>query len=439
MLIYRTMRTLPILALLALYLFCSACGSCLATPLTLAEGLKLLRAENKLVKIRNQDEAIARAETKLAGSRLIPHINASFNQFYIEHQPVAIFGPQHIPTAQSSSYRYRVMMQQLLFDFGGALSLYQSGKLLEQARAFDTRNTENSEALNFTAIYFDLLESEKAIEVAKIEVDALKGHAGVAKELFDEGVITKNDLLQAQIKLSDAEQRRLTAQNLREVNAARLNALLSRPISTDIEAAEIFRERDDVQPIEGALRIAEKERPELQMLDLTMQAVDLQERAQRSEYFPRFFFEGGFDYAQNKYVVHEGNWVANFMMSYDLFSGGAKQAEMARLRSTKTKVRLEREKAVDDVRLQVKKYYLDTINAREKIRVAQGTIDQAEENLRINRIKYAEGVGTATDVTDAIALLTLSRTNYFRALYDYYRSEAGYLYAMGKDLQGVYR
>jgi outer membrane protein len=416
MLIYRTVRAIPVLVLLELFVFLDACGLCLATPLTLPEGLKLLRAENKLVKIRNQDEAIARAETKAARSRLLPHINAAFNQLYLEHQPVAIFGTQRIPTAQSSSYRYRVMMQQLLFDFGGAFSLYQSGKLLEDARAFDTRNVENSEALSFTVIYFDLLESEKAIEVAKIEVDALKGHARVAKELFDEGVITKNDLLQAQIRLSDAEQRRLTAQNLREVNAARLNALLSRPISTDIEAAEVFRERGDVQPIEGALQIAEKERPEMQMLDLTMQAIDRQERAQRSEYFPRFFFEGGFDYAQNKYVVHEGNWVASFMMSYDLFSGGAKQAEIARLRSTKTKVRLEREKAVDDIRLQVKKYYLETVNAREKIQVAQGAIDQAEENLRINRIKYAEGVGIATDVTDAIALLTLSRTNHFRAL-----------------------
>ena len=41
-------------------------------------------------------------------------------------------------------------------------------------------------------------------------------------------------------------------------------------------------------------------------------------------------------------------------------------------------------------------------------------------------------------MTDAIALRTISETNYYRALYDSYRSEAGYLYAMGENLKEVY-
>ena len=81
---------------------------------------------------------------------------------------------------------------------------------------------------------------------------------------------------------------------------------------------------------------------------------------------------------------------------------------------------------------------LDAVNASEAIRVAAGAISQAEENLRITRLKYDEGTGIARDVTDAIALRTLSDTNYYRALYDYYRSEAGYLYALGKNLKDEY-
>ena len=37
-----------------------------------------------------------------------------------------------------------------------------------------------------------------------------------------------------------------------------------------------------------------------------------------------------------------------------------------------------------------------------------------------------------------VRLCTLSDTNYYRALYDYYRSEAGYLYALGKNLKDEY-
>ena len=44
--------------------------------------------------------------------------------------------------------------------------------------------------------------------------------------------------------------------------------------------------------------------------------------------------------------------------------------------------------------------------------------------------------GEATVCTSA--LRTLSDTKYYRALYDYYRSEAGYLYALGKNLKDEY-
>ncbi len=55
----------------------------------------------------------------------------------------------------------------------------------------------------------------------------------------------------------------------------------------------------------------------------------------------------------------------------------------------------------------------DEQNARERIAATKDAIAQAEENLRITRVRYQEGVGTATDVLDAITLRTLSETNYY--------------------------
>ena len=79
------------------------------------------------------------------------------------------------------------------------------------------------------------------------------------------------------------------------------------------------------------------------------------------------------------------------------------------------------------------------VNAKDRIKATKDAIGQAEENLRINRIKYSEGAGTATETVDAITLLTVAETNYYRSLYDYYRSEAGFQYATGRDLMEVYR
>jgi len=88
--------------------------------------------------------------------------------------------------------------------------------------------------------------------------------------------------------------------------------------------------------------------------------------------------------------------------------------------------------------LELKKYYLDAVNAMAAIQVAKDAISQAEENLRITKLKYTEGTGIARDVTDAIALRTLSETNYYRAVYDYCRAEVGYLHALGYNLKEEY-
>ena len=57
--------------------------------------------------------------------------------------------------------------------------------------------------------------------------------------------------------------------------------------------------------------------------------------------------------------------------------------------------------------------------AKERIAVTETSIRQGEENLRINRDRYQEQVGTATEVLDAQTLLTQIRTDYYQAVFDF--------------------
>jgi outer membrane protein TolC len=125
-------------------------------------------------------------------------------------------------------------------------------------------------------------------------------------------------------------------------------------------------------------------------------------------------------------------------MSINFFSGGSTKAELDKIKSRRMTLLIQRKKLVEDIRLELEKYYLDLSNAKERIVVTKSAIAQAEENLRINKVRYAEGVGLALDVMDAIALRALAETNYYRSLYDYYRSEAGYVYAIGRELREAY-
>ncbi len=432
------LHRISVVLLQALVIAC-LCSPAFAEPLSLSDGLKIVTAENRLVRIREQEERTFEADTLVARARLLPNVYGSAGQTYLNHPPTVRLNNVAVHTAQENYYSYSAAVQQLLFDFKGTVSQYRASIALLDTKRLDTKRTRNLVALDFASLYFDSLESERLIAVAEKERESLEAHLQVARDLYGAGVITKNDLLQAEVKLSDAKQKLLTAQNLRRINGARINTMLTRPTPTPVELMEPARAASEAVPLETAADTAEKERPEVQIVDTTLKALGFEETARKSEYYPRFLAQGGYNYTENQYQVYEGIWSLNLLMNISIFSGGSTKAELDKIKSRRMTFVIQRKKLVEDIRLELEKYYLDLANARERIEVTKTAIAQAEENLRINKVRYAEGVGLALDVTDAIALQALAETNYYRALYDYYRSEAGYTYAIGKELRDLYQ
>ena len=65
-------------------------------------------------------------------------------------------------------------------------------------------------------------------------------------------------------------------------------------------------------------------------------------------------------------------------------------------------------------------------------------MNQSAENLRIQRLRYQQGVGTSTEVLDAVTLMTTAETNAWKANFGVRRAEAALLYTMGRDLAAAY-
>lgn len=411
-----------------------------AGTLTLHEGLRSVTQENRLIRIALSEEAVSEADTLLARSAMLPHANASLSQTLLAHQPAEIFGPQTVPISEKGFLSYSLSIQQLLYDFKASASRYEASKAVLRSKVFDTKRVRGLVALNFALRYFDLLETEKMRLAAEREVQRLESHLRDAKSLYAEGVITRNDLLQAEVRLADSRQKLLSLRNLRAINASILNNLLARPLNTEIEVLET---NSSISTVKYDLRLSSesalKNRPEVQIIHETMSALKLDEASKEAEFFPRFFVRGSQDYTENRYQVHETNWSLTFGMSLNIFSGGSTKAELLKIRSRNSQLLEQKARVEDEVMLEVEKYYLEFQNAGERINVTKDAVEQAEENLRINNIKYKEGVGTATDVTDAVTLLTLAETNLQRARYDFRRAEAAFLYSIGSDLTEVYK
>jgi outer membrane protein len=406
--------------------------------LTLSEGLRLATDNNRLIKIASASKDIASADTLTARSRLLPKIDASLNQTFLAHQPGARFDSQAAFLAEKSSLSYGIDIYQTIYDFGANLSHYEASRAALDVTKLDIVRVKNLVALNFISSYFDLLETEKMVVVAREETERFELHLKVAQSLYDEGVITKSDLLQAEVMLSDAKQRFVTMKNRRSFNSSIINNILARPISAPVQVVDVPTGTLEVVELERAWDTAGRERSEIKIIDNQLRVLDFQETAAKSGYYPTLFAQGGYNYTENRYEFPSENWSLILGVNLNVFSGGSTKAEVSKVLFQRQQLLEQKKKLIDDIKLEVEKNYLDLKNASEKIQVTKDAVGQAEENLRINKIRYEEGVGTSTDVVDAITLLTTTETNYYRALYELQRARAGLQYATGLDLVSIY-
>jgi len=154
---------------------------------------------------------------------------------------------------------------------------------------------------------------------------------------------------------------------------------------------------------------------------------------------PSFYVSGGYEYSENQYLVHQDNWALIAGVSINLFSGGATSSKVSMTKGELRSLRINREKLLDAVRLDVQAAWLDLQSSTQKVEVATAAVAQSEENLRLQRLRYKEGVGTSTEVLDAVTLMTTSETNAWKANFGVRRAEAALLYTMGRDLAGAYK
>jgi outer membrane protein len=406
--------------------------------LTLEEGLKIVAETGRDVKIARSDEDVARSSVSLARSPWLPTLDLYGNETWLRYQPEAKFGTLIAPTSQDRFLTYGARATQILYDFGKTSSSIDAAKYGLKAREIETLRAQNRSSLEFIIAYYDLLEAEKLLQVAGEDVQRYEAHKTDAEVRYNAGVVTKNEVLEADVTLADSRQRYLTADNLRSLRASRVNSLLLRPLNDTIQLEEVKKTPSAGITLEQAWTTAEAESPEIRVIDAGIQAKEESVKSVQAEYLPNFFLSGGYEYQENQYVVYQRNWSLIAGVNINLFSGGSTSSRVSMGKGELLSLRITRDKIVDAVRLDVKSAYLDLQSSAQKIEVMKTSVASAEENLRLQRLRYQEGVGTNLEVLDAVTLLSTAETNSWRALYGFERAEAGLLYSMGRNLMSEY-
>ena len=393
-----------------------------AATLSLDDCLARAKNHNPALRVARKDVGIAHELIRQTDAALFPRIDAQGGYTaQLEAQAMKVAG-QVMETQQPAYLFASLGINYTLYDFGRREARRSSSRLNFDAVTFGLRNQEQEVSLQVVESYFGILETQRNINAATEELQAVEEHRRVAQALYDAGSVTRNDLLQAEVRLANARQQLLARRNQLENQYLMLGFLTGIPAAEHPQLAE---PTPPVQPHTVPDRSkATRQRPDLLALRKVVEMSEQGVRESQSAFYPELFSRLSLDYLENNKLREQTIYGATVGIKINLFDGFASTATRSKSVAAQSRATEQLRLAEEQAQLEIDTSANDLQVAFERIAVTKESIRQGEENLRINQNRYKERVGTATEVLDAQTLLTQTRTEHYRALYDYQRAAA---------------
>ncbi len=314
-------------------------------------------------------------------------------------------------------------VSQPIFSGFSRLTQYDLSALgLDIARLVEQK-TRQDLILEVKKAYFEELQKEKLEKVAQQAVIQLSAQVKVARNLYEVGIVPKNDFLQAEVELANANQDFVVAQNDVQLAKSRFNTLLRRPVDAPLTLEDVLTYEPFTRTYENCIETALQQRTEMRIADLEVETAEREVKLTQADYYPSIdlqanYYKRGDDPGLDggDGIYDEEAWDIVAIASWTFWEWGktryGAQEKLRRL----SQARLKRIGVEDDIRQQIKGAYLTVKAAENAILTVEKAVEQAEENYRMNKERYKEQVATSTDVLIAQTLLTRTQTKYFNAL-----------------------
>jgi outer membrane protein TolC len=331
--------------------------------------------------------------------------------------PASPFLPGELPFFQQDSGGFHAVVTQPLYTFGSITSGINAAEAEVSASQSEMERTRLDVKMSVAEYFIAVLRARRAVEVSASRVTSLASHSEDVGLLLDKGLVSRNDLLSAQLALADARQQLLQARNGLELAWAYYNRGLGRPLTQPVKLQEpqIDHVAGDVQQLTSQ---AIRNRPEI--AELSAQAVRLREQAAalHAKNSPQIKLLGGYLYQQDRYIDPNGVAGVAVNAEWNLMDSGRVSNQAAALCEKAESLLRTRKDTESLVALEVRQKWLELQTAVQRLEVARQATQQAEENLRVARQRYQEQVGTNTEVLDAETLRVQAYTNLYNSTYE---------------------
>lgn len=306
--------------------------------------------------------------------------------------------------------------------FSGFKDKYKiaSAQLLEKAESHKLRGIKQDIMQNVALRYLSIFNRRANLQVAQDFHNTIAKIYEDANSRFEVGLIKKSDLLKFKVDLDNA----VISLKKAQVEERKSIRLLQREIDADIQADQFnFSEFDNLPALIDQDQYKAdmlSNRSEIKALEELIQASEAKVQVAYSSHYPTVDLSSGYLISDDSLIINNGGvneeeFRTRLVLSMNIFDGYDKYAQVKIAKLEAQAVRYDLEEIKNDLKSQLDNLFLDYEVSIDNVKVAESSIVQAEENLRVNKLSYQEGVTTESDLLDAISNLSRARYNFVAA------------------------
>jgi outer membrane protein TolC len=318
--------------------------------------------------------------------------------------------------------------------------IFNGGKIRAVNRAMDANINEaqykieqKQNELNTELVqrYYGDRLAKKAVELYQNAYDAMVLHQHNAEKLHESGMISKAQLLYANISVSQAETDLQSAINkANTVSNALKNTLAD---SSDIDAvSELFLIKN-IENIEYFQQAARENNPLLKQVEAKKNLAKQNFNIKKAGYFPSIAIVGNKELAQYQLTQLMPEWFIGVNFRWTIFHGAARTFKTKAAKATIDRVNFIETKAIADISTYITKLHNELQSYIKQLETMKTTYNFAKEYLRVQQKAFAEGFATSKDLVDAELTLNKVKVGRLKIMNDYVYTLAKLLEFSGKS------
>jgi outer membrane protein TolC len=420
---------------LALQILLLPAVSAQTQPLSLKEAIALAVKNNRSLKVSQLDISRAEQQTNIAKSRALPSVNLTSQYLHYFDQPVFFGLGNGTPTNDKIPYSRFGGDDQFTAAVTLVHPLYNPAVKPAIKQAYLTEKTNRliygDKEINVVAqvkqLYIGILVLNERLKLVHESLNRNEVALKDARSLYMQGRALRVDTLRAYTTVKNLQPDILRISNAINTGKLQLLTLLG------IDSAQELNFTDSlVTNVPGILPSEEEvyaeaktTRPDLQALSLQQQINEQQIEVAKAGRLPVLSLVGQYQLQTqtNKFRFGSAYWpltsFAGAQLTIPIFNGNSNNAKIKEARLATQQSVIQLTDAQQQLKTEVRRVVSDLQETAERMKTQLNVKETAQLSYDIVQYRYAKGVTSRLELTDAELALTTAQSNYLEAVFDY--------------------